>query len=221
MGRFRCFKSRIIDDTQNALRPKTGLNRIHHQQSAVLAGELARFIVEFARHAHTRIAFAHDGFHQHHFKEDLAFIGIFENGILVGSMRLSRYDGINEAHKAYIAGLFVDPAHRGKGYGRTLVKEAITLAKSDPSLRRLNLNVVSGQAAARTLYRSTGFTECGVEFEAFEYDGSFYDEILMTLALREDNPLGDLMLLAPPGGCGPATSSGTGAPAIQIPRKGR
>ncbi|MCW1926557.1 GNAT family N-acetyltransferase [Luteolibacter arcticus] len=123
---------------------------------------------------------------------DRRFLGAFEEetGLLIGSLRLSRYDGSNESHKAYLAGLYVHPAHRGRGHGRALIGHALALAKSDPSLRRLNLTVVSGQQAARALYLSAGFTESGIEWEAFEHHGSYYDEILMTCDLRASHPPG-------------------------------
>lgn len=34
--------------------------------------------------------------------EQRRFLGAFADGVLVGSLRLSRYDGSNEAHKAYV-----------------------------------------------------------------------------------------------------------------------
>lgn len=111
--------------------------------------------------------------------------GAFEDDALAGSVRLSRYDGSNESHRAYIAGLYIAPEYRKKGYGRALILHAIEHARSEGDLRRLNLTVVSEQKAAIILYYSVGFTDYGVEREAFECRGHFFDEILMTLDLRK------------------------------------
>jgi len=111
------------------------------------------------------------------------FFGAFAEDTLVGSLRFSRYSGKNEQHRAYLAGLYVAPKHRGRGYGRALVAQAIDRAKGDNTLRRLNLTVVSGQTSAIKLYHSLGFVSYGIEKEAFEARGQLFDEILMTLEL--------------------------------------
>lgn len=113
--------------------------------------------------------------------KDRLLIGAFVHDVLVGTVRLSRYDGSNEGHRAYLAGLHVIPEARGQGHGRALVLHAIGLAKADPVLRRLNLTVVSGQKPAIKLYESLGFISYGVEKEAFEARGMYFDEILMSL----------------------------------------
>jgi len=115
--------------------------------------------------------------------ENRSFWGAFSSGALIGILRYSRYSGENEGHRAYIAGLYVAPECRGQGVGRSLVEYAIREARNDPRIRRLNLTVVSGQAAARRLYESLGFEECGIDFEAFEARGSYFNEIMMTLPI--------------------------------------
>ena len=118
--------------------------------------------------------------------KDRCLIGVFEDQVLVGSIRLSRYDTGNEFHRAYLAGLYVMPERRKLGYGRALVTQAIVRASRDDVLRRLNLTVVFGQKSAIALYESLGFVSYGIEKEAFQARGLFFDEILMTLDLREE-----------------------------------
>ena len=116
--------------------------------------------------------------------ENRLFFGAFSSDSLIGVLRDSRYAGENEGHRSYIAGLYVVPDCRGQGAGRLLVESAIREARKDARIRRLNLMVVSGQKAARALYESLGFEVCGTDFEAFEARGLFFDEIMMTLTVR-------------------------------------
>lgn len=115
--------------------------------------------------------------------EDRVFTGAFSNGELIGIVRVSRYSGNNEKHRAYIAGLYVDSKFRRRGIGRELVRSAIDAAESHLRIRRLNLMVVSCQEAAVTLYESLGFRRCGTDSEAFSAKGEFFDEIMMTLPM--------------------------------------
>ncbi|MGH2456320.1 MAG: GNAT family N-acetyltransferase [Candidatus Limnocylindria bacterium] len=56
----------------------------------------------------------------------------------------------------------IDPAHRGKGYGRA----AMLLAEDEArhrGLSRIELNVFGGNQVARGLYRSLGYVETAVQ----------------------------------------------------------
>lgn len=121
--------------------------------------------------------------------KDRCLIGAFDEEVLVGSVRLSRYESGNEFHRAYVAGLYVMPERRKLGYGRALFTQAVARARLDGVLRRLNLTVVAEQKSAVALYASLGFVSYGVEKEVFQARGLFFDEILMTLDLKaEPNP---------------------------------
>ena len=112
--------------------------------------------------------------------KDRKLFGSFDGHKLTGIVRYSRYSGSNEGHRAYIAGLYVDPDHRGQGIGRALLARGIEESKKDKEIRRINLTVVSEQFAAIKLYESMGFEKCGVDYEAFLERGHYFDEILMT-----------------------------------------
>lgn len=122
--------------------------------------------------------------------DDRYFFGAFQGEQLVGIVRLSRYEAVNEKHRAYLGGLFVLPAFRGTGCGKALVRAALVRASALPGIRRINLSVVSRQEAAIRLYQSFGFEWCGTEQEAFYKAGQFCDEHLMTLPFSSDQHRG-------------------------------
>jgi RimJ/RimL family protein N-acetyltransferase len=118
--------------------------------------------------------------------DDRCFFGAFQDQKLVGIVRLSRYESLNEKHRAYLGGLYVLPSFRRYGCGRALVEQALIRAAKLPGIRRINLTVVTQQKAAIHLYQSLGFQIYGTELETFSRDGNFYDEHLMTLNLSCD-----------------------------------
>jgi RimJ/RimL family protein N-acetyltransferase len=119
--------------------------------------------------------------------DDRCFFGAFQDEQIIGIVRLSRYSAQNEKHRAYIAGLYVVPPFRRNGFGRALVRRALSRAANTPSIRRVNLTVVTQQEAAIRLYQSLGFSIYGTEQETFSRDRQFYDEYLMTLELNSEN----------------------------------
>lgn len=76
--------------------------------------------------------------------------GLFEGERQVGFARAIT----DRAWYAYIADVFVDEAHRGKGLGK-LIMEAVTSHPELQNLRRMML----GTADAHGLYRQFGFTD--------------------------------------------------------------
>lgn len=116
--------------------------------------------------------------------DDRCFFGAFQSKQLIGIIRLSRYEAPNEKHRAYLAGLYVLPAFRRRGYGRALMSKALHRAATTSGIRRVNLTVVTQQKHAIRLYQSFGFRIYGTEQETFMKDGQYYDEHLMTLELN-------------------------------------
>ena len=76
--------------------------------------------------------------------------GLFDGKRQVGFARAIT----DRAWYAYIADVFVDEAHRGKGLGK-LIMEAVTSHPDLQNLRRMML----GTADAHGLYRQFGFTD--------------------------------------------------------------
>lgn len=116
---------------------------------------------------------------------DGAVFGAFENEQLVGILKLTRSENPSERHRASLTGLYVMPSFRKQGLGRALVTTALAHAKTDTSLRRLTLGVVTTQEFALRLFESLGFHRHGLETESFSSAGVFHDEHLMSLDLNE------------------------------------
>jgi GNAT superfamily N-acetyltransferase len=76
--------------------------------------------------------------------------GLFQGARQVGFARAIT----DRAWYAYIADVFVDEAHRGKGLGKLLVEAVI----SHPDLQNLR-RMMLGTADAHGLYRQFGFTD--------------------------------------------------------------
>lgn len=60
-----------------------------------------------------------------------------------------------------IGRVLVDPDHRGRGLGRTMMKRLIDRAAARPGAACLTLSVFEGNRTARALYESLGFTDSG------------------------------------------------------------
>jgi GNAT superfamily N-acetyltransferase len=117
-------------------------------------------------------------------KRDRGAFGAFEGDALVGLVALGREAMGKYAHKALVWGLYVAPAHRGRGLGRALLAQALSLARSVPDVLQVNLCVNAGNAGAIRLYTSMGFAVYGHEPGAMQVDGRLHDELHMALQLR-------------------------------------
>jgi len=87
------------------------------------------------------------------------------------------------AHRASIWGVFVEPAHRGKGLGQAVIAAAIDLARTWPGVDYIDLGASGAAPEAQRLYERLGFAAWGREPEATEIGGRRYDEIHMSLRL--------------------------------------
>ena len=79
-------------------------------------------------------------------------------------------------HKGYIWGMYVDPAARGRGIGRSLLEEAIRRVADRQLAEQIGLCVITENTAAKKLYDRLGFTVYGVEPRALKIGARYYDE---------------------------------------------
>jgi ribosomal protein S18 acetylase RimI-like enzyme len=110
---------------------------------------------------------------------DRGIFGAFDEAELIGMVALARENMQKLSHKGFIWGMYVAPNFRRKGVGRTLLVEALKLARSMSGLRQVNLCVNATGVAAIKLYESVGFVTFGSERAAMFIDGQFHDELHM------------------------------------------
>jgi ribosomal protein S18 acetylase RimI-like enzyme len=112
-----------------------------------------------------------------------AVFGAFRDGELLGIAGFAFHEGVKEAHKGRLWGMYVRPEARKAGVGRQLVEAVIDFARQNVEI--LQLSVVSDNEPARRLYARLGFVEYGLEKGSLKQGGTYYDEILMALDLKE------------------------------------
>ena len=120
------------------------------------------------------------------FAERLGFsavFGAFHDGEIWGIAGFAFHEGIKEAHKGRLWGMYVRPDARKTGVGRRLVQAVIDFARQHVEI--LQLSVVSDNEPARRLYARLGFVEYGLEKNSLKQGDAYYDEILMALDLKE------------------------------------
>ena len=118
-------------------------------------------------------------------KPDRGPFGAFEGEALIGLVALGRESMHKLAHKALIWGMYVTPEARGNGVARALLLDALSLARSVPEVKQVNLCVNASNAGAIHLYESVGFKAFGREPGAMFVNGELHDEIHMYLRLTD------------------------------------
>jgi len=122
-----------------------------------------------------------------HFYERVAgcpVFGAFRDAEIVGMAGFLRREGIKDAHKGYLWGMYVRAGARNAGIGRKLAEAVIEYARRHVEV--LQLDVVSENEAARRLYAGLGFVVYGIERKALKQGGRYYDEVLMAKDLTGD-----------------------------------
>jgi ribosomal protein S18 acetylase RimI-like enzyme len=116
------------------------------------------------------------------FELDGVLLAELEDGI-AGFVKLGPALPLESArHVLEVKALAVSAADRRRGIGMALMHAAIAEARA-AGARRLNLRVLAHNADARALYARCGFEVEGVLHGLFLLDGSYVDDIRMTLEL--------------------------------------
>ncbi|WP_432286080.1 GNAT family N-acetyltransferase [Aminobacter sp. BA135] len=106
-----------------------------------------------------------------------AVYGVFGDGELVGVATFIGDKRRKTRHKGAMFGVYVDPAWRGTGSARALVRQVIDHA-TERGLA-LHAHVIADNLPALRLYLGLGFVSYGVEPRALLVDGMFHDEHLL------------------------------------------
>lgn len=82
-------------------------------------------------------------------------------------------------HIANLFGLYVKKPHRGNGVGYQLLKKAIQSLKESEHVKKIKLTVNKEQQAAIALYEKLGFNIVGKLSNELQYQGKYYDELIL------------------------------------------
>lgn len=108
-------------------------------------------------------------------------------GAVAGHVDLQSWSEPHMYHRVLL-GMGVHRAHRRRGLGRRLLRMAFDWAATETQAEWIDLCVLAGNAAARSLYASVGFEETGQFRDKFRIDGESVDEIRMTKAIPRALP---------------------------------
>lgn len=103
---------------------------------------------------------------------------------LVGIVGIGRESHRKAAHKAYVWGLYVRPARRRSGLGRSLMMAALRFARELEGVTHVHLGVAESRAPALRLYESLGFVPWGKEPDALRIGGEPITEYHMVVELN-------------------------------------
>lgn len=106
-----------------------------------------------------------------------------ESNEILCLVSLMSIDNVNRSAHLHI--MIGGAEHRGKGIGTFAVRALISHAFNNLNLRRIELGVLTNNAAAIRLYEKTGFVREGVKRQAVYKNGKYVDLIMMGL-LRTD-----------------------------------
>nr|WP_280819009.1 GNAT family N-acetyltransferase [Tianweitania sediminis] len=113
-------------------------------------------------------------------------IGAFSGATLIGTACYLPERRAKTRHKATMVAVYLKPAWRKTGVGRAMVEAIIAHARKERVI--LLCNATMHNLPARRLYHALGFVPYGVERDALIINGQSYDEELLMLDLRQDQP---------------------------------
>ena len=111
--------------------------------------------------------------------------GAWEEGSLVGSVAIEYSTKPKTRHSALVLGMYVRPAYRSKGVGRSLMYALIEAARQRLEVSVLTLTLTEGNASALRLYQSCGFAVWGTEPLAILTESGLKGKVHMSLVLQQ------------------------------------
>lgn len=108
-----------------------------------------------------------------------------KDGEIVGVLTVQRGMYRKNRHTANL-GIAIKSAHRRKGLGSELISAGIDWCREN-YIRKLNLEVFSSNKGAISLYEKLGFSIEGIRKSQFVIDGTYVDDVFMTIWLGKEN----------------------------------
>lgn len=99
-------------------------------------------------------------------------------GELAGMLGVVRQTGSKTDHAAFVWGVYVRPAYRGRGLGKRLMGHALDWCRAR-KIRLVRLSVATGNERAVRCYEECGFVGYGTSPEEIRIGDVYYDELLM------------------------------------------
>lgn len=107
-----------------------------------------------------------------------AFTATDGRGKAVGFFRYS----VNvQSNEGFLASVIIDPALRGKGYGREMIRLALRYAFELTGAESVQLNVFAENQNAKRCYESLGFVQRSMTKDAFVYKDEVWSRCNMTI----------------------------------------
>ena len=103
------------------------------------------------------------------------------SGHPVGHIELNDIDG----HSARLCRVFVDPASRGRGFGRAMVSQVLHIGFDELGLQRIDLGVFDFNSAAIRCYELEGFVKEGHLRQARRVGDEIWSLDLMAILVDE------------------------------------
>ena len=114
---------------------------------------------------------------------DKPYVAVDGDGTVEGFFCYSLNQDTQEGMLKYV---MVDPARRGRGLGREMIRHAVQYAFDLTGADAVHLMVFSANERARKCYESVGFTERHRQEGAVSYDDEDWDRINMVLTKGKD-----------------------------------
>lgn len=111
-----------------------------------------------------------------------AYVATKEGGLPVGFLV---YSVNSQTNSAFLKFVILDPAFRGKGYGREMIKLVLEHGFHKEGVSSAQLNVFDVNDKAKACYESVGFIERSVEEGVFMYKNEKWGRCNMVISQKQ------------------------------------
>lgn len=172
---------KYLDGKRVYLRPFEEGDAIHIYE-ALLNSEFRKLTGTQTFFAIDDIKAAYEKFKEDRTRLDFTIV-LKETGAVIGDVALNEIDYLNNNGNVRI-GIY-DQEHYGKGYGPEALQLLLEYGFEVCNLYRISLNVFEYNKRAIKAYEKLGFVKEGVLRGELLYDGTYYDNILMSILRPE------------------------------------